>query len=534
MPLSFSGDLDSLRNLLLLLSEERSLEGLLRTIVRQITNLPSAVMARIWLRGPGDSCATCTMQEACRDHSACLHLAASGGIPGQGADMDWSRLDGTFRRIPLSADLSVILEAGSAPGGSAESRNSSPTWGPENIRGFLGLPLVFKGEYLGTLAVFFRTADPPEREVPWLRVMSEHAAVAISNAQAFEEIARLKVRCELENQYLREEVTETQGFGDMVGVSPALRNVARQIELVAPTNATVLILGESGTGKEMVAREIHRRSSRGDRPMIRVNCASIPRDLYESEFFGHATGAFTGAQKERAGRFQAADGGTLFLDEVGEIPLELQSKLLRVLQEGQYERVGEEITRRVDVRIIAATNLHLKREIERGQFRQDLYFRLNVFPIEIPPLRQRLEDIPHLAARFLEIAARKYNCRKFGLMQADIIRLQSYDWPGNVRELQNIVERAAITAHTGPLHFDLPGNPLTPALTKLTPAGLATGEDDIIPDQEMKLRVRENIRRALNRTGGRIYGKNGAAELLGMKPTTLVSRIRKLRIKQEN
>jgi transcriptional regulator with GAF, ATPase, and Fis domain len=249
---------------------------------------------------------------------------------------------------------------------------------------------------LGVLAVFARGAVGTEC-MDWLRTIADHAAAAIATARAFERIEELKRRLELENEYLREEVTRAGAFGELVGQGPALEAVARQIDLVAPTDAAVLVLGESGTGKELVAREVHRRSKRAGRPLIKVNCAAVPRELYESEFFGHARGSFTGALRDRAGRFELADGGTLFLDEVGEIPLELQAKLLRVLQEGELERVGEERTRRVDVRLVAATNRDLRAEAEAGRFRQDLYYRLSVFPVELPPLRKRVEDIPLLA-----------------------------------------------------------------------------------------------------------------------------------------
>ena len=252
----------------------------------------------------------------------------------------------------------------------------------------------------------------------------------------FEEISQLKEQLELERDYLREEVLEAHDFGDVVGDSASFKNVLRQIELVAPTDASVLILGESGTGKELVAREIHRHSQRSDKPLVRVNCASIPAELYESEFFGHVKGAFTSAVSDRAGRFELADGGTLFLDEVGEIPLALQSKLLRVLQEGEFERVGDEQTQHVDVRIVAATNQDLKNQIEANQFREDLYYRLNVFPIEVSPLRQRTEDIAALAAHFVEMSARKLNRPRPRLTQANILTLERYDWPGNIRELQ--------------------------------------------------------------------------------------------------
>jgi DNA-binding NtrC family response regulator len=232
--------------------------------------------------------------------------------------------------------------------------------------------------------------------------------------------------------------------GGIIGQSLAFRQINKQIEMVAPTEATVLILGETGTGKELIAQELHRRSRRSDKPLVRVNCACIPKELYESEFFGHARGSFTGAVKDRLGRFEAADGGTLFLDEIGEIPLELQSKLLRVLQEKCYERVGEEKTRRADVRIVAATNRDLDKEVAAGRFREDLYYRLNVFPIKVAPLRDRREDIPLLATHFVELSSNQLGCPKPILTRAGLETLQGYDWPGNIRELQNVIERGVI------------------------------------------------------------------------------------------
>ena len=273
--------------------------------------------------------------------------------------------------------------------------------------------------------------------------------------QTEEEIQRLRHQLELENAYLNEEVRNAEAFGDIIGTSPALDTLLWQIDMVSPTDACVLITGESGTGKELVAREIHKRSSRSKRTMIKVNCASVPKELFESEFFGHVKGAFTGAIKDRAGRFQLADGGTLFLDEIGEVPLDLQSKLLRVLQEGTYERVGDEKTHHVDVRIIAATNRQLKEEVERNRFRQDLYYRLNVFPMEVPPLRSRREDIPALASHLLKLASKKLKLPSPRLTQANVQELQKYNWPGNVRELQNVMERALITSQGGKLALNL-------------------------------------------------------------------------------
>jgi DNA-binding NtrC family response regulator len=247
-------------------------------------------------------------------------------------------------------------------------------------------------------------------------------------------------------------------FSEIVGKSAALRQVLQEVELVAPSDATVLILGETGAGKELIARAIHQSSRRSDKPFVRVNCSSIPKELFESEFFGHAKGAFTGAIRDRPGRFEAAKGGTLFLDEVGEIPLELQSKLLRVLQEKSYERIGEERTRQSDVRIVAATNRNLRDEVAAGCFREDFYYRLNVFPLTVPPLRDRNEDIPLLAAHFIDSSVKEFGCARPILTRLGIETLQKYTWPGNIRELHNVIERAVILAQGGPIAFDVPMN----------------------------------------------------------------------------
>ena len=299
-------------------------------------------------------------------------------------------------------------------------------------------------------------------------------------------------------------------------------------------NRSVLLLGESGTGKELVAREIHNRSSRKQRTLIKVNCASIPKELYESEFFGHVRGAFTGAVKNRMGRFELADGGTLFLDEVGEIPLDLQSKLLRVLQEGSFERIGDEKTIRVDVRLVAATNRNLKSEVSKGRFREDLYYRLHVFPLEVPPLRERVEDIPLLAGHFLQLAKKKINRTEVNLSKANIAALQNYNWPGNVRELQNVIERAVIISSSNRLKIDLPKI----VSGQKAPVGKISNKNLFLKERvstfaEIKQFERENILRALNQTNWKIFGADGAAELLGIPPTTLTSRISRMGLEKD-
>jgi DNA-binding NtrC family response regulator len=321
---------------------------------------------------------------------------------------------------------------------------------------------------------------------------------------------------------------------EIVGASSAYRTLMKQIEMVAPTDSTVLIQGETGTGKELIAREIHKISRRNEQPLIRVNCASIPKELYESEFFGHVRGAFTGAIKDRVGRFEAAHGGTLFLDEIGEIPLDLQSKLLRALQEKQYERVGDERTKRADVRIIAATNRDLKAEAAAGRFREDLYYRLNVFPVQAAPLRERREDVPLLAKHFVGMLVKELKCKKPRLTEAGVVRLQDYHWPGNIRELRNVIERAMIVARGQALEFDLPTMVVAPAFAPPVFESRETAQPEFMTEPEIQRRERENLRIVLNKTGWKIKGADGAAELLGVKPTTLISRIKKMGLKRED
>jgi DNA-binding NtrC family response regulator len=320
---------------------------------------------------------------------------------------------------------------------------------------------------------------------------------------------------------------------EIVGVSSAYRMLLKQIEMVAPTDSTVLIQGETGTGKELIAREIHKISRRKEQPLVRVNCASIPKELYESEFFGHVRGAFTGAIKDRVGRFEAAHGGTLFLDEIGEIPIELQSKLLRALQEKQYERVGDERTKRADVRIVAATNRDLKAEAAAGRFREDLYYRLNVFPVQATPLRERREDIPLLAKYFVDLLVKELKCPKPRLTEAGVVRLQDYDWPGNIRELRNVIERAIIVARGKALEFDLPTMTMAPAFSPPVYESREASQPEFMTEPEIQRRERENLRIVLNKTDWKIKGADGAAELLGVKPTTLISRIKKMGLKRE-
>ncbi len=514
-------------------ASQRGLRDVLRTITDGIAQCPNTVLTRIWLATPNQACDLCRGREDASDLTRSLHLAASAGVPKNPQD-DYGRLDGYFHRCPIGerkiGRVALNGEALWLAGirGDEEWIVDRPWFVREGIQTFAAQPLIFRGDVLGVLALFDRGLLDAEG-FKWLRMFADYAAVSITNARAFEEIDALRARLEEENLYLREEVTAALGMGDFVGESQALQHVLRQVQLVAPTDAAVLITGESGTGKELVARAIHDRSPRKGRALIKVNCSAVPDALFESEFFGHVKGAFTGALTDRPGRYEVADHGTLLLDEIGEVPLPMQAKLLRVLQEGEFERVGETRTRTVDVRIVAATNRDLKREVEAGRFRQDLYYRLSVFPVHIPPLRERREDIPQLALHFIAQSARRMNRRVPRVTQAVLSQLAAHDWPGNVRELQNVVERAVILSQGGSLRLHL--QPSQSREISVPPphipstARLATRED-------LKRQERENISQALRVTKGRIFGSNGAAVLLGMKPTTLASRIKALGIKK--
>ena len=359
--------------------------------------------------------------------------------------------------------------------------------------------------------------------------LTAHKAAERELRQALADNARLREELERERDYLREEVNVAMNFGRIVGSSPALKRMLQRVEAVAETPASVLLLGESGVGKELVARALHAQGPRAEGPLVKVNCASIPKELFESEFFGHVKGAFTGAHRDRIGRFQLADGGTIFLDEVGEIPLELQGKLLRVLQESEFERVGDDETKRVDVRVIAATNRNLVDLIRSGEFREDLYYRLSVFPIDVPPLRERGEDVVQLAQDFLEQTCLEFGRERLSLTRAQADVLLQYDWPGNVRELKNVIERAVIlsTGNTLRLEASMPGSNKRRLKTDVRTSG-----EDIMTEAQLNSLKRRNTIRALEAAGWRVSGKGGAAELLGVRPTTLADRIRSMQIEK--
>lgn len=532
--------------MLLEIAHEQSVESLLEKLVTRAVTRPNLACAQVWLIAPGDRCTVCPHRPICPDQRQCLHLVAGRGVSLCGDPHDVRpRFDDLTARNPLGVGLLGrvavtreqlrLVDPGQQPG-----EMPGFDWlEPEQVRAVSATPIMFKDEVLGAIVGFTR-APLPEEARPWGRIFADHVGAALANARAFEEIQRLKAQLELQNAYLQEEVVEARAFGELVGQSAALRQIIAQIDLVAPTEASVLILGETGTGKELVAREIHRRSQRKEGPLVRVNCASIPKDLFESEFFGHVRGAFTGALKDRAGRFETAEGGTLLLDEIGEVPLEMQGKLLRVLQEKRYERVGDDRTRQASVRIIAATNRDLKQAVAAGRFREDLYYRLHVFPIQVPPLHERKDDIPLLARHFVDLSVKELRCPTPRLTRAALNQLLGYHWPGNIRELRNVIERAVILARGGPLQFDLPvGEPRPAALRAAgldqTPGDAASGTAvagavprAFLTEAEMIERERENLLAALAYTGWKIKGADGAAARLGLKPTTLISRLRKL------
>jgi transcriptional regulator with GAF, ATPase, and Fis domain len=349
-------------------------------------------------------------------------------------------------------------------------------------------------------------------------------------------VEALKSRLQQENRYLKQEISEAGNLGEIVGSSPALQAALRKVAAVAPTDSTVLIHGETGTGKELFARALHAQSARRDKPMIKLNCSAISAGLVESELFGHVKGAFTGATERRMGRFELADGGTLFLDEVSELPLETQAKLLRVLQEQEFEPVGSSKTLKVDVRVIAATNRDLISDVRSGRFRSDLYYRLNVFPVDLPSLRERPEDIASLATHFMQRMARKLRKPLESIAPATLSKLNAYSWPGNIRDLQNTIERAAVLSSGSVLSVDWELGPPAAAVgakesggTPLIPSGVSApaGEPEA---QSLEAIEREHIIAMLRKTRGVVEGANGAAQLLDMNPSTVRFRMKKLGI----
>jgi formate hydrogenlyase transcriptional activator len=379
------------------------------------------------------------------------------------------------------------------------------------------VPVAIRGRVLGVLKLL-RQVDRPflANDVEFLCQALGQIVIALENALAYQEIAELKEKVAQEKLYLEEEIRSELNFDQIVGTSPALRQVLQMVETVAACDSTILLFGETGTGKELIARAIHDHSQRNNRTFVKMNCAAIPSGLLESELFGHERGAFTGAISQKIGRFELAHQGTLFLDEIGDIPLELQPKLLRALQEREFERLGSTQTRKVDVRLVAATNRNLERMIEDGQFRRDLYYRLNVIPIRIPSLRERREDVPLLVKYFAQKYARRMQKQIDTIPAAAMRKLMAWHWPGNVRELENLVERAVVLTR---------GTALAIAVPELTKRCAAVTQETADGAAE-----RDRILRILSETSGRVSGPDGAAIRMGLKRTTLISRMKKLGI----
>ena len=469
-------------------------------------------------------------------------LAAPGHTPGAirveemaaaGTACGWVERERTWFVAPSRSELS------------ARFPTTDEVMRREGMESLLALPLVTDRRSLGVL--FFMAAEPgvyTEIGRGLLDQMASSVAVALDNCLAYEELGALRDRLAAENVYLREEIRQDHDFREIVGRSPALLDLLAQIGAAAPTDSTVLVLGETGTGKELIARAIHDRSRRRDRPLVKINCSAISAGLVESELFGHVRGAFTGALTARVGRFELADQGTLFLDEIGDLPLETQVKLLRVLQEREFEPVGSNSTRRVDVRVIAATNRDLERAVQEGTFRADLYYRLNVLPLRVPALRERAGDIPLLVYYFVERCARELGKTVEGVTQEAMETLTTYAWPGNIRELQNVIERAVVLAKGSAVRIDrelLPG--LAPLVAATAAKAAATLHPAVVDAGATRAAVpsaataaavpletaeRLHIEATLDRCGWRIEGPTGAAAALEIHPSTLRSRMKKL------
>jgi transcriptional regulator with GAF, ATPase, and Fis domain len=502
-----------LERITLQMASSLDLQVVLATITQGLVEELDAAFARIWLLGPGDLCSSCYKATDCTNRNRCLHLEVSAGL--------YTNLNGEYRRIPLGAlKIGTIAQGSSAIFTNdvlGDDRLPNKQWMQDNgLHSFAGHPLKFRWELLGVIAMFGRR-PLSEEEFERLAVFANEAAIAIKNAQLFTEIEQLKNRLQAENLYLREEIKLQHNFEEIIGESQSIKAVLRHIEQVAPTDSTVLIRGDTGTGKELIARAIHDLSPRKDRPLVRVNCGAIPANLVESELFGHEKGSFTGALQRRIGRFELADGGTIFLDEVGELPLEAQVKLLRVLQEREVERVGSGHSTKVNVRVIAATNRDLHAAVKAGSFRADLLYRLNVFPIEVPPLSARASDIPPLVSHFITKFSTKLGKRFDGVSHATMDRLTKYSWPGNIRELENVIERATILANGPMLQID-------DAFLHAAPAPPVQHEGTM---EEVE---RAHILHVLQAVNWVIEGKQGAATRLDLHPNTLRSRMKKLGI----
>ena len=481
-------------------------DRLFKTIAEQIKKIVPFDRIAITLHDPIRDCFRIYPLETTRPSS---HIIHERDIPHQGSAVGWV-LD--HKRYHLRSDL-------------AKERPfvEDELFYKEGLRCALTLPLLAKGGILGTFNISSKTPNRYlEKEIEFLSIVADQITVAIDNCRAYEEIKRLQSELDRENIYLREEIKTEYNFEELIGKSAVLKKILRRVEEVAGTDSSVLITGETGTGKELIARAVHQHGKRKHRALIKVNCAALPVGLIESELFGHEKGAFTGAIYKKIGRFELADGGTIFLDEIGDLPQEVQVKLLRVLQEHEFERVGGTQTIKVDVRVIAATNRNLEKAVRENSFRADLYYRLNVFPIHLPPIRERKEDIPLLTRFFVNKYMLKIGKRIEKIGQGTMNRLMAYSWPGNIRELENIIERAIILSKGSSLEIE---DELFPSLDP--------------PDQEenrpltLEKVERGHILKILEKTRWVVDGGKGAAKILKLHPNTLRSRMQKLGIRRD-
>ena len=501
----------SLDRITLEMTSTLDLGAVLESITRGLVEDFGVALARVWLAEAGDGV---------------LHLRASSGLS--------TRIDGTYARVPIGTRkigrIAETREALATNDVANDDRIADPAWARANgLVSFAGWPLTVRGSLQGVLATFARR-PLTEDERARMSLFARQAAIAIENARLFAKVGVLEERLRAENAYLRSEVAGSDAdAATMLGQCDGMSATLAEVRKVAPTTTTVLVQGETGTGKELVARALHELGARRSGPLVRVNCAALTPSLVESELFGHEKGAFTGAVQRRLGRFELADGGTLLLDEVGELPLELQPKLLRVLQEQEFERLGGTRPVRVDVRIVSSTNRDLAKAVEEGRFRQDLFFRLAVFTIHVPPLRERRSDCATLAGAFLRQHARRLGKPLTDIAPRAMDRLLAYSWPGNVRELANVIERAAIVS-TGTVlgEDDLP--PLAGPAVGVADSGAASH----VAEGTLESVERAHIMRVLERAGWVIEGKSGAATILGVAPSTLRSRMTQLGIRRSS
>ncbi len=488
-----------------ILNSQRNTEGLWKAITAHIKKVIPWERAGITLYQPD---LDAFRFYAVETSMPVVKLKCDAVIPRQGSAMGWVYENRTMHVRPFIQKKQMFLE--------------DTFYFEEGLGRMINIPLLVGDNCLGSLNIgSVESGDPDPQNVEFLLQVATQIALAIDHVRAYEEINRLREKLARENAYLLEEIKISHDFGAMIGNSHKFKSVLELAQKVAPTNSSVLITGETGTGKELLARLIHELSPRHENPFVRVNCASLPAGLVESELFGHEKGAFTGAEQSRPGKFELADGGTLFLDEIGEMPIEAQAKLLRVLQDGVVERVGSTQGKDVDVRIIAATNTDLNKSITTGRFRSDLYYRLHVFPIDMPPLRERPQDIPLLVRHFMEKNRLQFKRSCQDIEQKSLDTLLQYDWPGNIRELKNIIERAMILSNSPTLVID------EALLRKSRPTEVA------LPTTKLKDLERLRIEQALETCEWQIDGPLGAAKHLGLHPSTLRSRLKKLNIRRQ-